>query len=383
MKGFIGLAMCLIAFIANAQPISFEWRVEDEGQVFIDVPLENPESFFFNTGLPIYTHYTLIPPSKRALRKQQRAQKDYDNTLVIDWHDEALEKEAFSAIVPSPFQYVRSSNFAFWPFWNDLPQDTSKTWETLNYSETDYNCRGGMWISNYFIDIRRGNNLLPDSMISGTVYHEDTLSKKNPKTLWRYWYNDHNQFERIVVSNLEYPDETYKTIITFNYNKQHRLTQVISFIDSLDGTTYPEADAIATALEAVFYLDRDEMSDTMLALTNPDSGLALKAFLNYTYEENRLVRSLAYVDSWAAILKDSIVYDKDRPHEVFRFNEKGSCSIDRFEYDSKNKLSRYLAFRYVPPGFQDASQALVDRRFNYITRKELNLRQMEERSTNN
>jgi hypothetical protein len=383
MRVFIGLALILFAFVSKAQPVLFEWSIEDEGRVFIDVPLENPESFFFNTGFPIFTHYTLITPSRRALRKQQRAQKDYDNTLVIDWNDGALEREAFSAIVPSPFQLLKSNNLSLWPFWNYLPQDTSKTWETYNFSETNYNCRGGMWISNYFIDIRRNYNLLPDSIISGIVYREDTLRKKSPETLWRYWYNEHNQFERIVISNLEYPDEAYKTIITFDYNKQQRLTRVICFIDSLDESIYPKADALETALENGFYLNHDEMSDTLLTLSNRDSGLVLKAFLNYTYKENRLVRTLSYVDSWEAILKDSLVYDKNLPQEIFRFDEKESCSIDRFEYDSKNKLSRYLAFRYVPPGFQDASQALTDRRFNYITRKELNLRQMEEKSTNN
>jgi hypothetical protein len=378
MKCLIGLSLVLSALVLEAQPILFEWSVEDEGKVFIDNPLGDAGSFFFNTGFPIYYHYTLIPSSKRALRKQEQAQKEYNNTLVIDWQDEALEKEAFSAIVPSPFQQIRPNNNFFYPFWNFYTPDTTKTWETYNYSETDYNCRGGMWISNYFIDTRRGSNQLPDSIISGSVYREDTLERKVPKTLWRYWYTKQNQFERIVISNLAYPDEVYKTIITFNYDKKQRLRQVISFSDTLEGTSYPDADALVTKLEAGFYLDRDEMNDTLLALTNPDSGLALKTFINYTYQGNHLVRTLAYVDSWLSILKDSLVYENDRPREIYRFNEKGSCSIDRFEYDTQHKLSRYLCFRYVSPNQKEPSEALIDRRFEYLTRKEMNLRQEKE-----
>jgi len=387
MKGFIGLAMCLIAFIANAQPISFEWRVEDEGGIQIDVPLAEAETFFFNSGwFPFYLNYTLYPTSKRALRKQKRIQKDYDNTLVIDWHDEALETEKFSVITISPFQEGGND---FYPFLSPFSpfhfQDTSKIWETYNYSRTGYTCRGGMWISSYFIDLRRGSNQLPDSIISGSIYrHEDSLEKKVPQTLWQYWYNEHNQFERIVLSSLEYPEYVSpKTIIHFNYDHAKRLRQVICFSDTSESSRYLGENSISARLEDGFYLDHEVQNDLFNQLTNPEEGQELKAFIEYTYNDSHLVRCLTYSNSWLSILKDSIVYEKGLPSEIFRFGEKSSCSIDRFEYDSKNKLSRYLSFRYVPPGFQDASQALVDRRFNYITRKELNLRQMEEGSTNN
>lgn len=82
MRELIGLMLILSAIISEVQPIAFEWSVEDAGRVTIDVPLENAESFFFNTGLPLFYSFTIDPPSKRTLRKQKRAQKDYDNSLV-------------------------------------------------------------------------------------------------------------------------------------------------------------------------------------------------------------------------------------------------------------------------------------------------------------
>jgi hypothetical protein len=187
-----------------------------------------------------------------------------------------------------------------------------------------------------------------------------------------------------VLSSLEYPEYVSpKTIIYFNYDHAKRLRQVICFSDTSESSRYLGENSISARLEDGFYLDHEVQNDLFSQLTNPEEGQELKAFIEYTYNDSHLVRCLTYSNSWLSILKDSIVYEKGLPSEIFRFGEKSSCSIDRFEYDSKNKLSRYLAFRYVPPGFQDESQALVDRRFNYITRKELNLRQMEEGSTNN
>jgi len=111
--------------------------------------------------------------------------------------------------------------------------DSGKVWNTYNYSTTNYNCNGGFSISSYFIRYKLNQNSLPDSIYWGSAYPSKAIGNiEKPKTLWRYWFNENDNFTRIEITDLDYLEyygpNLLRTIISFNYNVDNQLTRIIT-----------------------------------------------------------------------------------------------------------------------------------------------------------
>jgi len=341
----IFLIVAIILFQkTQAQPVSISLDISESGNIEIEPFYVDGISSFGGTGFTgnFSAFYQLGNISKRKIRSQQER---YDRQIIIDSDSiESTELSKTKGLVFSPFYIAAaSSSMAFFmPMAFMSAPDSGKVWNTYNYSTTNYNCNGESSISSYFIRYKLNQNSLPDSIYWGSAYpSKDIGSIEKPKTLWRYWFNENDNFTRIEITDLDYPEYYWpnllRTIISFNYNVDNQLTRIITFQDTTANSTCNHADLLSKIITKSFYFDHDSINYLIDELSYPGSGQSVLSFIQYEYADKQLISSHTFSSDWAAIMKDSLVYQNNLLKEHFYFMDNSTFNLGRFAYHQDNK----------------------------------------------
>lgn len=371
--------ICLICIGHSlvAQPVSVGLSISETGQAEVSTWSSDPFNAFSAEGAPSGSFFFTIPEQSRAARrKQKRAQKAYDNQEVVYIPDgEMPQIQSTQGISYSPFAAAQNTSSFFGFFMPFGLQSSINTWQEHNYAVRGYNCNGTDWYSNHYINYRSNEQDYLDSAIWGSsYYHGDSIVKK-PQVLWKYWYNEHDQFSRIEIRSLEYPEENgpnhLRAIIQFNYNANQALQYIISFTDTIDDAVFIHPEEFARSIDAVFYQSHDSISSFIRHLEFPERGQALQGFIAYHYDGEKLLGSSTYSNDWLAITKDSLVYQNDKVIEMHHFLDSQTSHIYSLYYDARGRVDSIKSLSYVENDQRDTGVETLNLALTYKTRKEI------------
>ncbi|MEX1189781.1 MAG: hypothetical protein WED33_11030 [Bacteroidia bacterium] len=366
---------------SNAQQVSISLTISESGIVEVEPFCVDGFNSFGGIGFTgnIFAIYQVGKFSKRKIKRQQ---KKYDRQVIIDPDSiENTELTKTEGLTFSPFDAAAASNSMslFMPMMFMSAPDSGKVWSTFNYTTTNYNCRGGASYSSYFIRHRLNEKSFPDSIYWGYAYPaRDSGNVEKPKSLWRYWYNEQDNFTRIEITDLDYPEEfgpnQLRTIISFDYNADNQLTRIITFQDTLSNSVCQHADSLSDLISKSFYYDDDSIRDFIEELAYPDSGQAVFGFIQYQYANKQLISSHSFTKDWLAIVKDSLVYEDNLLKEHYHLMDNSTYDLTKFSYLKNHRLNKYSVQSYVDKN--DAHSELDEEEIpvSYIRRSELNLR---------
>jgi hypothetical protein len=383
MKGLImslGIFVCL-GFSVFGQPISVGLSISETGQAEISTWSSDPFNAFSNEGAPIgsfvYTLSTFSEMSRAAKRKQKRAQAAYDKEEIIYSPEEELPViQKTEGLTYSPFAGAQNSMSPFGFFMPFGLQPSINTWQEHNYTVRGYNCNGTDWYSSYYIKYRSNEQDYLDSAIWGSSYNHGDSIVKNDKALWKYWYNDEDQFSRIEIRSLEYPEEVgpnqLRTIRQFNYNKDQQLEYIITFTDTLENAFKKNPEEIANSIHKTFYKNNDSIIALIESLEYPESGQAILGLIQYKYRDSKLVESNTYSNSWSGFTKDSLIYRGNQLVQLHNFIDFETSHITTFSYNSKNQLNSVKSLYYVVNNQRETGVEALNLQFEYKTRAEVN-----------
>jgi hypothetical protein len=380
MKGpllFLGLLVNLGCSIV-AQPVSIGLSILETGKPEVSAWSSDPFNAFSNEGAPSGSFiYTFPEMSRAAKRKQKRAQKAYDNEEVIYTDDGELPIfQKTEGLAFSPFAAAQNTMSSFGFFMPFGLQSSINTWQEHNYTVRGYNCNGSDWYSSYYIKYRSNEQDYLDSAIWGSTYVKGDSVVKNDKSLWKYWYNDDNQFTRIEIRSLEYPEEVgphqLRTILQFNYNKDQQLEYIITFTDTIDNAFVKNHEEIANSIGATFYKNNDSIRALIRRLEYPEKGQAILGLIRYKYHDSKLLESITYSNAWSAITKDSLVYQNEKLSEMHHFLDNETRHIYSINYNAKGRVASIKSLSFVANGQKETGIETVNSEFTYKTRSEIN-----------
>ncbi len=287
MKSQLLFWACIPSFgwSLSAQPVSVGLSISETGEAEISTWSSDPFNAFANEGAPSGSLvYTLPEMSRAAKRKLKRAQAAYDKEEIIYSPEAELPViQKTEGLAYSPFAAAQNSMSSTWFFMPFGLQSSVNTWQEHNYTVRGYNCNGTDWYSSYYIKYRSNEQDYLDSAIMGSSYNLGDSIVKDDKALWKYWYNEDDQFSRIEIRSLEYPEEVgphqLRSILQFNYNKDKQLEYIISFTDTLDHATVKNPEEIANAIRATFYENNDSIRALIIDLEFPESGQAIQGLI--------------------------------------------------------------------------------------------------------
>ena len=380
MKGLLLFWACISSFGWSlfAQPVSVRLSISETGQAEISTWSSDPFNAFSNEGAPSGSFMLTLPEvSRAAKRKQKRAQAAYNKEEIIYSSDAELPViQKTEGLAYSPFAAAQNSMSSTWFFMPFGLQSSINTWQEHNYTVRGYNCNGTDWYSNHYIKYRSNEQDYLDSAIMGSSYNYSDSIIKNDKALWKYWYNKEDQFSRIEIRSLEYPEEVgphqLRSILQFNYNKDQQLEYIITFTDTLDNATVNNPQEIANSIRAAFYENNDSIYSLIRSLENPEGGQSIQGLIQYKYRDSKLVESITYSNSWSGFTKDSLIYNDGRLVELHHFLDSETSHITTLSYNSKNQIDALKSLYYVTKDQLETGEEVLNLQFEYKKRAEVN-----------
>ena len=361
-----------------AQPVSVGLSISETGQAEISTWSSDPFNAFANEGAPSGSFvYTFPEMSRAAIRKQKRAQAAYDKEEIIYSPEAELPViQKTEGLAYSPFAAAQNSMSSTWFFMPFGLQSSINTWLEHNYTVRGYNCNGTDWYSSYYINYRSNEQDHLDSAIMGSSYNYGDSIVKNDKALWKYWYNEEDQFSKIEISSLEYPEEVgphqLRSIIQFNYNKDRQLEYIITFTDTIGNAFVKHPEEIANSIHETFYKNNDSIYALINWLEYPEVGQAIQGLIQYKYQDSKLVESITYSNSWSAFTKDSLIYNDAGLVELHHFLDSETSHITTISYNSKNQIEALKSLYYVTNNQLETGEEVLNLQFEYKTRAEVN-----------